>query len=450
MKHILIIEDEIDICKLLQEYLAQHDISSLCAYSGTSGLELLEKGSYDLLLCDFRLGDMDGIELLDRINRLKPGIPVIFITGYADIKMAVQIIKMGAYDYITKPIYPDEILLSIKEALRAADEHDHKTKEPIHKLIGESRQIKHILEQIELVAPTNYRVILNGESGTGKESVAQIIHYKSKRYKKPFVALDCGALSRDLAASELFGHERGSFTGAIGSKEGHFEMANGGTLFLDEISNLPYDVQVSLLRVLQEKSLRRVGGRKDIPLDVRIIVASNENLEKAVERGAFRSDLYHRLNEFSITIPPLRERAADIMVLAEFFLKRTAGELGKNIRFFSDEVKEVFSSYAWPGNVRELQNVIRKAGLVAMGDTVMLHDVPVEIVNSVKARIVAEKMHQQQDLKKQPDLKQIAHEAEIKLILEVLKQVNFNRTKAAEILKIDRKTLYNKLKDLEI
>jgi two-component system response regulator HydG len=425
-------------------------MTSLCAYSGANGLELLAKGNYDLLLCDFRLGDMDGIELLRGINEIKPGIPVIFITGYGDIKMAVQVIKMGASDYITKPIYPDEILLSINEALKATEEHERPDKELMHKLIGESRQIKHIHEQIELVAPTNYRVILNGESGTGKESVAQIIHYKSKRYKKPFVALDCGALSKDLAASELFGHEKGSFTGAIGSKEGHFEMANGGTLFLDEISNLPYDVQVSLLRILQEKKLRRVGGRKDIPLDVRIIVASNENLEKAVEKGAFRSDLYHRLNEFSITIPPLRERKADIMVLAAHFMQRTSGELGKRIRFFSDDVKEVFTAYAWPGNVRELQNVIRKAALVTQGETVLLPDLPVEIVNSVKAKSIAEKMHQQSDGSKKPDLKKTAHEAEIQLILDVLKQVNFNRTKAAEILKIDRKTLYNKLKDIDI
>lgn len=449
--HILIIGGEAELCNLMQEYLGQHGIMSLCAYTGASGLELLGKGHYDLVLCSNHLEDMQGIGLLSRINAIKPDIPVIFITNDVDVKTVVQLMKMGASDCITKPIYPDELLLAVKDALKSKEEKDLQSEnEFIHQLIGESRLIKQIHEQIELVAPTNYRVILNGESGTGKELVAQIIHYKSKRYKKPFVALDCGALSKDLAASELFGHEKGSFTGAISSKEGHFEMANGGTLFLDEISNLPYDVQVSLLRVLQEKRLRRVGGRKDIPLDVRIIVASNENLEKAVEKGAFRSDLYHRLNEFSITIAPLRERKTDIMVLAAHFLQRISIELGKNIRFFSDEVKEVFNSYGWPGNVRELQNVIRKAALLSQGDTIMPKDVPVEIINSVKVKTIADKMIQQPETGKTPDLKQIAHEAEVQLILDVLKQVNFNRTKAAEILKIDRKTLYNKLKDQEI
>lgn len=446
--HVLIVGGEADLSNLMQEYLGQYGISCSSTHTGATALQVLSKVNYDLLLCELRLEDMDSEEFFSRINTIKPDLPVIFIIAEADIKTVVKLIKMGAADCISRPIYPEELLLSINNALKCKEEkYLHSENEFMHQLIGESRQMRHIHEQIALVAPTSYRVILNGESGTGKESIAQIIHYKSKRYKQPFVAIDCGALPKHLAASELFGYEKGAFTGAVSTKEGHFEMANGGTLFLDEIANLPYEVQVSLLRVLQEKKMKRVGGRKDIPLDVRIITASNEDLSQSVQKGIFRSDLFHRLNEFLITVPPLRERKSDIMLLADHFLQRTNNELGKTIRYFDNKVKEIFLAYNWPGNVRELLNVVRKAALMTQGDTIYLAATPPEITNMVKVLSISEKL--QPDTTK-PNLRQKAQEAEIQVILDVLKQVNFNRTKAAQILEIDRKTLYNKIKDLDI
>ncbi|MBZ0099032.1 MAG: sigma-54 dependent transcriptional regulator, partial [Taibaiella sp.] len=344
--------------------------------NGKDAIEWMRKKTPDLVLCDFKLDDITGKEMLPNIKQLHPGAPVIIITGYSDIKDAVEVMKLGAYDYVTKPLYPDEILLTIKKALSekkdtaAAPQNEQavsngQSRRTVqesyngHYLSTNSPEYINIVKQIEMVAPTNYSVIIYGESGSGKEAVAQQIHMKSKRKDKPFIAIDCGALSKELAGSELFGHEKGAFTGALASKTGSFELANGGTIFLDEIGNLTYDIQVSLLRVVQERKIKKLGGTKDIPLDVRIIVASNENLWNAMFKGKFREDLYHRFNEFSITLPPLRERKSDIMIFAKHFLKLTNAELGKNIQGFSDEVESIFLQYPWYGNLRELKNVIK-------------------------------------------------------------------------------------------
>src|SRR5688500_16990836 len=380
MQKILISDDDRDMCLLLKRFLTRHGFEVLEAYSGKKALELLETVEPDLAMCDFRLEDMEGNVLLGKIKEKYPALPVIIITGYSDIKIAVEVMKMGAYDYITKPLFPDEILVTIKKALeapatpvhmdkgtqaaapagdsRSADQPATAPEQPRPQIImsgeyifGDSHVFRQIMQQIDLVAPTNYTVIIHGESGCGKEAIAQEIHKRSKRKSKPFVAIDCGALSKELAGSELFGHEKGSFTGALNQKIGSFELANGGTIFLDEVANLPYDVQVSLLRVVQERKMRRVGGNKDIDLDVRIIVASNERLWDAARKGKFREDLFHRFNEFGIDVPPLRQRPDDIMLFANHFLHLTNSELGKHIKRFSNEVETIFRNYVWYGNL---------------------------------------------------------------------------------------------------
>lgn len=364
MKKILVIDDDRDITALLQRFLSKNSYEVQVSYSGKDGLNKLADFAPDLVMCDYRLDDMDGSTLLLKIKDVNADVPVIIITGYSDLKTAVNVIRLGAFDYVTKPLLPEEILLTIKQALlkggngsveangsdakRATVKAKGKGKDNGY-MFNDTNESKNLLRQIELVAPTNYSVIIYGESGAGKEGVARTIHDKSVRAGRPFVAMDCGAISKELAGSELFGHEKGSFTGAVGQKIGHFEMANGGTLFLDEIANLPYDVQVSLLRVVQEKKLRRVGGTKEIDIDVRIIVASNERLSESARKGKFREDLYHRFNEFSIDVPPLRQRKGDIMFFAEKFLQDTASELGRTLKGFNPDVEDAFLKYPWYG-----------------------------------------------------------------------------------------------------
>lgn len=454
MKKILVVDDDVDICLLLSRFLTKNGFELSTAHSGRKALECLKKGKFDLVLCDFRLGDLDGLEILEKIKEIDDDVPVIIITGYSDIKIAVKVIQSGAINYITKPLLPDEILNTIRKVFEADGASNrgivrNKTKADLideisnQFIIGESAQSKELYQQIDLVAPTNYSVIICGESGTGKESVAQTIHNQSTRRGKPFIAMDCGALSKELAGSELFGHEKGSFTGALNSKIGHFELANGGTLFLDEVSNLSYEIQASLLRVVQERRVKKIGGSKEIEFDVRIIVATNENLYQSSHKGEFREDLYHRFNEFSINIPPLRDRNKDILIFANHFLDIANRELNKNIKGFTEDVINSFMTYQWPGNLRELKNVVNRATLLTDGDTVKAKALPIEISNNLKFSFNEIKTANS-DMS--PNLKNVGLEAEYETIIGVLKQVNFNKTKAAKILNIDRKTLYNKMK----
>lgn len=467
MKNILLIDDEINIGQLLSKFLTKNGYSVSIATSGAKATEIIQNEFFDLVLCDFRLEDTDGKEMLQIIKSKHPKTLVIIITGYSDVKMAVELIKNGAYDYITKPLYPDEILVTIQKALNFADSikepdssndlvgivnseksiKNHPFKDGFLK--GESAIARELYRQIDLVAPTNYSIILFGESGTGKESVAHRIHAQSSRKNSPFIAMDCGSLSKELATSELFGHEKGSFTGAIGTKIGHFEMANFGTLFLDEVANLSYDIQIALLRVVQERKVKRIGSTKEILLDVRLIVASNENLWDAVQKGKFREDLYHRFNEFSIIIPPLKNRGNDLFVFADYFLKEASRELGKPFKGLSAGVIDQFSKYAWPGNIRELKNVIRRAALLTEPDSeIEVRSLPLEIgEGSISFSPNKENMVSfTEKLIPRNNLKNAALEAEYETILQVLRQVNFNKTKAAKLLNIDRKTLYNKMK----
>jgi two-component system response regulator HydG len=467
MKNILIIDDEVNVGLLLSKFLTRNGFNVSTATSGATATEQLKSTKYNLVLCDFRLEDTDGREILKKIKREYPDTGVIIITGYSDIKMAVELIKLGAYDYITKPLYPDEILTTINKAIETqkalSESESHSiqaaplsdarvAKKAVASndfVVGTSRASKDLVHQIELVAPTMYSVIIIGESGTGKESVAKSIHLNSNRADKPFIAMDCGSLTKELAGSEFFGHEKGSFTGALTTKIGHFELANGGTLFLDEIANLSYDIQAALLRTVQERKVRRIGGTKEIDLDVRIIVATNENLQEAIRNGKFREDLYHRFNEFTIDLPPLRDRGKDILLLADHFLALANEELGRNVTRFSAEVVECLLNYRWQGNIRELKNVIRRAALLTEGEEVQIKALPLEM--TINSRPMMAEMPRSNEAAApvkeiKHDLKNAAMEAEYETILRVLREVNFNKTKAAEILQIDRKTLYNKMK----
>jgi two-component system response regulator HydG len=459
MKKILIIDDEVNIGLLLSKFLTKNGFIVDAVTSGAAALDYLTTKQYDLVLCDYRLDDTDGRELLIKIKAKYPQTCVIIITGYSDVKIAVELIKLGAFDYITKPLYPDEILATINKALETQSalavtvtETQKDGAKPVYNqdanfVAGQSQASKELLKQIELVAPTSYSVILTGESGTGKESVAKAIHMNSPRKDNPFIAMDCGSLTKELAGSEFFGHEKGSFTGALYTKIGHFEMANGGTLFLDEVGNLSYDIQAALLRTVQERKIKRIGSTKEIDLDVRIIVATNENLSMAIQKGRFREDLYHRFNEFSISLPPLSERGKDIMVFAQTFLTLANNELNKNVQSFSPEVEECFLTYNWPGNVRELKNVVRRAALLSETSEIQLKALPLEISTYAKSTAIEPTLPRTE---RPRDLKNAAFEAEYAAILNVLREVNFNKTKAAKILNIDRKTLYNKMKAINL
>lgn len=471
-----------DMCQLLCNFLKRKGYEANAASSGKKGLEELKTNQYDLLLCDYRLGDMDGKQVLEQVKSINPSLPVIMVTGYSDIKLAVEIMRLGAFDYITKPLMPEEMLKVIQKALEeepkkvAAPAAENKTaKADTNKqkkgldvdeniMLGKDKKMTQVFKDIEMVAPTDYSVIIYGESGTGKEVIAKIIHQNSKRKNKPFLAVDCGTLSRELAASELFGHIKGSFTGAISDKVGFFEAANGGTIFLDEIANLPLDVQMVLLRVIQERKFKKVGDSKDINTDVRIIVASNENLQEAYKAGKFREDLYHRFNEFSISIPPLRMRKDDIPAFAHFFLEKVSTELGKTFDGFEDEVLQLFQNYGWPGNLREFRNVIRRASLLTSGGKINSNALAWEILGSLPAmpekgsrsngttaaKEADEETEDTEETNEPYDLKNAASDAEYKTILNALKQVKFNKVKAAKLLNIDRKTLYNKLKNYDL
>jgi two-component system response regulator HydG len=474
MKRILIIDDDMDMCNLLGRFLQKKGYETEASHSGNKGIAKFKESKFDVVLCDFRLGDKEGREVLKEIKNFDPYAIVIIITGYSDIKTAVDVIKAGAFDYITKPLIPEEVLSVIGRALQqgtdGADVQRQATQTtPARKaggkpggedeyLVGHAPATKELYRQIELVSPTNYSIILYGESGTGKEVIARTVHSNSARKDKPFIAMDCGTLSKELAGSELFGHVKGAFTGALSDKEGHFELANGGTLFLDEVANLSYEIQAALLRVIQERKFKRVGGVKEMETDVRIIVASNENLQDAYRKGKFREDLFHRFNEFSIVLPAFRQRKEDIPLFADFFLARANKELNKEVEGFDPEVMQIFMNYPWPGNLREFRNVIRRAALLTSSGRVNARVLPAEIVEnngfagSYTAQIAETPVSMPAHhpiAHKETDLKNAAAQAEYDTIMNVLKQVNYNKSRAAEILKIDRKTLYNKIKSYQ-
>lgn len=459
-KKILIIDDDTDLCLLLSKFLKKNGYEVDTAFSGNKGLAKYKSENFDAVISDYRLGDMNGSELIEKLKQVDNKAIILIITGYSDIRHAIEVIRLGAYDYIPKPLIPEEVLSILKQM--TTDNIVNQRKNMVEGgtvlqddsnagqyFIGSSASTTSLYQQVEVVAPTNYSVILYGESGTGKEVVARTIHNRSKRSKYPFVAIDCGTLSRELAASELFGHVKGAFTGALLDKVGHIELANRGTLFLDEISNLSLDTQAVLLRTIQERIFKRVGCNKEIACDIRIIVASNENIKSAYQQGKFREDLYHRLNEFAISLPPLRERKDDIIPLAEYFLEKSCIENGKRVTGFTDAVIGAFRSYHWHGNLRELRNVVRRAVLLTHDEgiidmTALLPEISENALASPTVHSHAQETYPAQN--SVVLLKEASFNAEYQAIMSVLRTVNFNKKRAAEILKIDRKTLYNKLK----
>lgn len=444
MPKILLIEDDVPFCVLLEKFLTKKTYQVVTAYSAEEAKTKIKTQDFDLIITDLRLPNYDGIELMTEFKKTYPSIPVILMTGYSEVSTAVKAIKNGAADYISKPFNPEEVLLVISNALEIpaispklkAKTTISETKNPTENefVSGISSVSKKLAEYIELVSPTDMSVLIIGESGTGKELIAKSIHEKSARKNNSFIAVDCGAIPKELAASEFFGHLKGSFTGAISDKIGYFEAANGGTIFLDEIGNLSYENQIQLLRALQERKIKPVGSNKEIEVDIRIITATNEDLREAVKNGDFREDLYHRINEFSIQSPSLIDRNEDLMIFADFFLEKANEQLNKNIIGFSADVISVFEKYRWPGNLRELQNIIKRATLLSQGDFIEKKVLPSEIFQI---------QHNEEG-----DFSLSVNEKEA--ILEALNQTNNNKSEAAKLLKINRKTLYNKLKLYDI
>jgi len=435
MARILIIEDDLTFLQILESFLKRNNHSANACSSVKDANKLLSAERFDLALLDYRLPDGTGMDILNVIQSKGLQLPVIIMTSFHDIRTAVKSIRSGAYDYITKPVNPDELLMLIHEALTKRETGEQPVSVASDFVEGTSPIARQLHEHISLVAPTNMTVIIEGESGTGKEQVARKIHTLSKRSSKPFVAIDCGALSPDLASSELFGHTKGAFTGALQDKIGQFEMANGGTLFLDEVGNLNYEVQVKLLRALQEKEIQPVGANRLVKVDVRIITATNEDLQNAVKKGDFREDLYHRLNEFKFRLPSLHQRGDDIELFIAYFIKLANTELNKNIKDISEEVRAIFYRYDWPGNLRELKNVIKRAVLLSNAELITINALPDEMVHEV----------QQGKKTEGPDLKVAQATNEKDLIIKTLQEVRYNKSKAAKLLNIDRTTLYYKM-----
>ena len=440
MRSILIVEDDITFGMMLKTWLGKKGFEVSSVSTIARARKHIESQTVDLILSDLRLPDHEGIDLLKWMNEQGKAIPLIIMTGYADIQSAVLAMKLGARDYIAKPVNPGELLKKISEALQdspsqvsSSQATSKVTNEGQHSYLeGESDAAKQLYNYVGLVAPTNMSVLINGSSGTGKEYVAHRIHQLSKRNNKPFIAVDCGSIPKELAASEFFGHVKGSFTGALTDKTGAFVAANGGTIFLDEIGNLSYEVQIQLLRALQERKIRPVGSTQEISVDIRLISATNENLEQAIEKGTFREDLYHRINEFTLRMPDLKERKEDILLFANFFLDQANKELDKHLIGFDPKASQALQSYHWPGNLRQMKNIVKRATLLAQGSFITLAELGTELLEAPSFNTTNMALRKE--------------EKEKEHILEALRQTGNNKSKAAQLLDIDRKTLYNKLK----
>ena len=449
MPHLLIVDDDLTLAIMLKTWLSKQGFEVETASSvKAAGKKLLEDGPFDLVLSDLRLPDEDGLFLLQWMKQKQVSTPVIIMTSYAEVQNAVEAMKQGAADYIAKPVHHEILLQKIQEVIRtprpsspapAPQPQGGRTTPPPagtttidHKkyLEGKSEAARQLYNYVALVAPTPMSVLITGASGTGKEYVARRIHSLSKRADKPFVAIDCGAMLKDLAASEFFGHVKGAFTGAVTDKTGAFVEANGGTLFLDEVGNLSYDVQVQLLRALQERRIRSVGSTQEIEVDIRLVCATNENLPLAIERGEFREDLYHRINEFTLRMPALHERGRDILLFADFFLQQANEELERHIMGFEPKAVEAMMNYNWPGNLREMKNLVRRATLLAQDDIIRLADLGPSL--QTPAATTGLQLHNE--------------DSEKQRILQALEATGGNKSKAAQLLGVDRKTLYNKLK----
>lgn len=435
---VLIVEDDTSFGLMLRSWFLKNGYEATFCENVNGAKVEIKQCAYDLVMTDLRLPDGDGMDILSWMKEqgYLSTSAVVIMTSYGEVQSAVAAIKLGAVDYLEKPVNPVILKQKVEQILASAHHADQpvgEQKPPVETeteiVYGVSRATKQLYDYIKLVAPTNMSVLISGESGTGKEYAARMVHQLSNRKEAAFLAVDCGSLSRELAPSELFGHLKGSFTSAIADKKGVFEQADGGTVFLDEVGNLSYEVQMQLLRAIQERKIRPVGAASDIPVDVRIIAATNENLQDAIAEGRFREDLYHRLDEFPLTVPPLRQRPEDLALFARHFLSQANAELNKKVTGFSEKAMGLLRQYQWPGNLRELRNVIRRAVLVTRSNEITEETLPKILSESIAEESLA--LHSDKDEKQQ--------------IEEALRMAKGNKSKAARLLKIDRKTLYNKM-----
>ena len=450
MSRILLIDDDPVILEVIAEILKTNDYEVVTSPNGESGMKELVGDYYDLVLTDLMMPDVDGMEILNHVVTQLPKTMCIIFTGYGTIKSSVEAIKNGAFDYLAKPITSEELLVVVEKALKfksLEDENFRLKKELRQKykyngLIGTSKPIEHIYSIIEKVADTDSTVLIIGASGTGKELIARAIHYNSSRGDKPLVVINCGAIPEELLESELFGHEKGSFTGAYRTRIGRFEMANGGTIFLDEIGEMSPALQVKLLRVLQEQKFERVGGTKTIHIDVRVIAATNKNLTIAINKGRFREDLYYRLNVIPIKVPSLKQRRSDIPLLIDFFMKRFQKGKKEKITGFSPEAMDAMLDYDWPGNIRELENAIKRLTILCDEQMVSFDDLPEHVQQESRSIQPGEEDILEQGL----TLDEAVKGYEKRLILEALDKSNWVKTRAAKLLHINRTTLVEKIK----
>ncbi len=444
---ILIADDEARIRKVMTLLLKEEGYEVMAVENGKEAVDAVFSFNPDVVLLDQQMPILTGSEAFEEIKKFRPNQIVIFITAFGSISLAVEAVKKGAYDFIEKPFDNDNLLLKVKRAVEhCAMQGEIKTLKTrlqantSHHIIGDNTGLKQVVAQVKRVAETNATVLIHGESGTGKELIANAVHYNSNRATGPFIAVNCGAIPLTLMESELFGYEKGAFTDAKEAKAGTFEQANGGTLFLDEIGELPMDAQVKLLRVLEDRKITRIGGKKSIPVDVRIVAATNRILEEEVQKGNFRLDLLYRLNIFTVTIPPLRERKQDIPLLVDYFISKHNKGLNLNIKGISQTAIDKINAYDWPGNVRDLENAIQSAMILTPGEVIQTEHLPLRIKGYEQIEIIASTENEK------GGIKEINAQVEKELILETLKKHNFNRTLTAEALNISRKTLFNKMK----
>ncbi len=457
MNKILIVDDELNMRLVLTAMLKKEGYEIASAADGSEALSILKSGPIDAVITDLKMPNVDGMELLDHMNDKHPAIPVIIITAHGTVATAVEALKKGALDYITKPLDLDELKNVISKAMKTRTLKENELflpPEDIERagIIGTSKSIKDIFEAIKRVAPTTTTILITGETGTGKELVADAIHYNSPRKKNPLIKINCAAIAKTLMESELFGHEKGAYTGAAVTKPGKFELAHKGTLFLDEVSEIPRDMQVKLLRVLQEQEFERVGGLRTIKVDVRIIAATNQNLLQQVQAGNFREDLYYRLNVFPIEVPPLRSRKEDILPLTDYFLEKFNKKLNVSVNM-EQEVKKMFLRHDWPGNIRELENLIERMILLAQNDTVTMREIPEEFKAAVNKIAAAPLETSKKPFKNY--MRDHVENVEKQMIVKMLEEAGGNVTKAAQQLGLSRKGLqlkmikYNLRKDMK-
>lgn len=458
---ILIVDDEPEICWIVKKVLSEKGYAVHTAFNGEQGLKMAGDVSPDLVFLDLKLPGIDGLEVLRQLKDRHRELLVVILSAFDDVSAAVRAMKLGAYDYISKPLNVDEMIITLKNAMKTSqlmnEVDDLKTQiaeRNESRMIWSCPAMQRVMDIIARIAGYDVTVLIRGESGTGKELIAEYLHSHSPRANHPLVSIDCSALPENLVESELFGYERGAFTGANESKPGRFELAQGGTLFLDEIGNLPQSIQVKLLRVLQERRLQRLGGRREIEIDVRVLAATNTSLETGMRDGTFREDLYHRLNEFTVNLPPLRERGEELELLTKHFLERFNRQFNKTVDHVAPEVMEFFQAYQWPGNVREMMNTLKRAVVMA-SDRITLSHLPLDVVQRSKsetpreaAAVAAAPPQAIRPLKEV--CQEVARQVERETISRVLQETRWNKVKTARLLKINYKTLFNKMRELGI